>query len=119
MTDFGDRSTEIRVRPSVAESYSRYIDRIGRGHPHKIPLTTFLQTLPAEAMTAIPAEFWSTDANDEGYTEAVIACPCRATPRVEVGRMSECTCERYFFFTGTDVYVGNSPVRNEGTPAES
>lgn len=122
MTDYDDRSTDIRVRPSVAESYSRYVDRIGRSHLHKIPVTTFLQMLPASAMTAIPGEFWNTDMNDEGFTEAVISCPCKETPRVEVGRMLSCACDRTFFYTGTDVYVGNSPVAssaNQETPAES
>lgn len=60
-------------------------------------------------MHAIPGEFWSTDVNDDGYAEAVVACPCHRTPRVEIGRLLECGCGRFFLYIGSEVMVGNSP----------
>lgn len=102
----------------MAESYDRYVDRVGRAHLHKISVMRFLQHLPPEAMTAIPSPFWSTDVNDEGFTEAVISCPCHETPRVELGRLSECTCGRIFYFIGSDVLVGYlADPHNAETPA--
>lgn len=116
MTDETDRPS---IRREVAESYDRYVDRVGRVHLHKISPMRFLWHLPPEAMTVIPGEFWSTDVNAEGYTEAVIACPCHETPRVEAGRLAECTCGRIFYFIGSDVMVGYvaDPPRNQETPA--
>lgn len=129
MTDENDRPS---IRPEVAESYSRYVDRVGRTHLHKMSVMRFIENLPSEALQAIPGEFWDTDVNSEGYTEAVISCPCHRTPRVELGRMAECECGRFFYNIGTDVFVGNSPRgrlapwerivenfrRNRETPAE-
>jgi hypothetical protein len=129
-----DETNRPSMRPEVVESYARYEDRVGRKYLHKMPPTRFLSYLPPGAIHVIPGEFWSEDVNDDGYAEAVIACPCHRTPRVEIGRLSECECGRFFYYVGSEVMVGNSPRRrlapwerivqkhrehNSETPAES
>lgn len=106
--------TALVIRDVIAEGIapSPDIDLTGRQVPRRhLGMMTFLRVFPACAVQfdQIPGEFWTQDLGDDGYTEAVIACPCGMQPRVEIGCMEICACERAFLYAGTAVLVANSP----------
>lgn len=104
--------TEQRInwRPERLESITP-VDRIGRPVLHQIGMLTWFHAIPglAAQYTTIPEEYWAQDANDEGYTVAVVACPCRREPAPEAGQLVECECHRFYLFTGRSVMVANGP----------
>jgi hypothetical protein len=115
----------LNIRPSIYDGLGEPSrDRLGRRQPRKLSVFTFLRAIPGLAVQFrdIPEDFWALDVNDEGYSEAAISCPCGATPRVELGTLQECSCERFFLFVGTKVMVANSPASRQRaelrTPAE-
>ena len=53
----------------------------------------------------VPPEFWSLDADEDGQEVAVVSCPCGHAPTVALLEApAKCECERYFAFTGPDVW---------------
>lgn len=75
---------------------------------------TFARGIPgyAELFSPIPDEFWTQDVATDGYTTAVVACPCGQEPAVEAGLTLACSCGRIYFFSGRGVLVANSPKRD-------
>lgn len=53
----------------------------------------------------IPGEYWSQ--SDIGA--AIVACPCRLEPEVELGVPRICDCGRGYLYTGKTVLVAFSP----------
>lgn len=106
------REIEQRIvwRPERLESVTP-VDRIGRPVPHRIGMLTWFHAIPglAAQFTAIPEEYWAQDANDEGFTVAVVACPCGREPAPEAGQLVECGCHRFYLYTGRTVMVANGP----------
>jgi hypothetical protein len=102
------------LRPHVRDTLTPdpFTDRQGWRHPRRLGAMTFMRAIPglASQFKPIPDEFWSNDVNSEGYTAAVIACPCGEEPTVEVGSLAECQCERFFLNLGARVLVANSPA---------
>lgn len=103
----------LTVRPEVLDTFSerRPVDRLNRTIPRRLGVFGFLRAIPGlwAQFKRIPGEFWAMDVDDDGYSVARVACPCREEPCVEVGTIEICVCERTFLFTGTGVYVANSP----------
>lgn len=55
--------------------------------------------------TLVPSEYWALDADDAGEQIAVISCPCGHSPTIPLLEAPiKCECERYFAFTGPDVW---------------
>lgn len=111
------------VRPHVRDTLTAdpHIDQAGWRHPRRLGMMTFMRSIPGlpSQFRPIPENFWSEDVNEEGFTEAIIACPCGEEPSVEVGSVVECKCERFFFNAGVKVLVANSPIPPAAEPDES
>lgn len=86
-------------------------DLLDRRQPRRLVAARFFEAVPGlmRQFGPIPPEFWTQDVNGDGYTEAVVACPCREEPRVEVGCLERCECERFYWYDGRQVSVGNGP----------
>jgi hypothetical protein len=110
-----DEQPPLRIRPDLGDSVSHDppLDRLLRRQPRKVSVFTLLRAIPGlhGRFSDIPESFWALDVNDAGYSEAVVACPCGRSPRVELGTVRQCPCERFFAFLGARVMVANSPVR--------
>jgi hypothetical protein len=114
--------SSLKVRPEVEASLVVKHDVLGRKVPKPLGSLGILSAAIACGMPApkpVPGEFWALDLNDDGYSCAVVSCPCGHTPSVEVGTLEECECERYFFFAGESVQAFNSPQRAPGELAQS
>lgn len=104
----------VNWRPEIAAGTlpkELHTDLLGRRQPRRVVAARFFEVVPAlmGQFAAIPPEFWTQDVGGDGYTEAVIACPCREEPRVEVGCTEQCGCGRFYWYDGRQVSVGNSP----------
>jgi hypothetical protein len=60
----------------------------------------------AEFARIVPPEFWSVDRR-----AAIIACPCKHEPVVELGLTTTCECGRAYLYTGDTVRVAFSPAK--------
>lgn len=103
--------TEVVWRPERHEAIKPYVDRLDRQHLHlfnplKLLEPAALQGVPVDI---IPGEYWTLDLDGDGFSVAVVACPCGQTPNVTAGSFAMCRCERAYLFTGADVSVLNSP----------
>jgi hypothetical protein len=58
----------------------------------------------AQRFKPIPDEFWIVDGD-----ETEVSCPCGESPRMAMGGMIVCKCERAFVRTRNRVMVANSP----------
>lgn len=70
---------------------------------------TALRSLPGLAEvfdTEVPAAYVAVDLNDEGYSTALITCPCGETHACEVGTTIVADCDRAFYWFGHEVRVG-------------
>lgn len=107
--------TPLRARPDVADQIpsKKTRDLLGREQGRRIGWHWFFRALPGmfAQFSTIPGDFWAQDVNDDGFSEAVVSCPCGETPHIEVGCVEKCVCERWFFFAGPEVLVANSPAR--------
>src|SRR4051812_37320745 len=108
--------TELRggvtIRDEVYGSIQRPVDRLGRPQPRILGAIGILAVGVASGGTPpseVPSDFWRMDVSEEGFSVAVIACPCGSEPVVEVGCLQSCECERYFYFAIDKVLVFNSP----------
>lgn len=80
----------------------------------------------------IPGSYWTLDVDDDGYTIAVIACPCGHSPQVYMAASRMCRgdwcradeergipepkydeCPRSYVFTGDSVWVAGSPIERQ------
>lgn len=70
----------------------------------------------AQFKKRVPDEFVSLD-RDEDTEEmlAVVACPCGGTPKVPVGGIRGCDCERVFVYTGQIVLVAKGDGQGPST----
>lgn len=101
------RAAVERKRADWAEYHAGWQ---GRREPHTIGLAMILEAEPMVRRlfrTAVPSEFWIEDRD-----AAVIACPCGAEPVIASGGMGECSCGRWFIFSGryVNVYRPDKPV---------
>jgi hypothetical protein len=105
-------SVILRPHVQAALESEPYVDEAGWRHPRRLGMMTFMRSIPGlpSQFRAIPSNFWSEDVNEDGFTEAIISCPCGDEPHVEIGSVVECKCERFFFNAGVKVLVANSPV---------
>jgi hypothetical protein len=127
----------VNWRPEIAAAVPSEgsFDISGRKVPRRLGVLTIFRSMPWlwRAWSKIPDVAWTLDVNDEGYSEAVIACPCGHQPRVEVGTIETCDddyaravaeaddpdavddaafrCPRSYLFLGEATYVANSPHR--------
>lgn len=102
----------IVIRDEVHGSLVRPVDRLGREQPRILGAYGILSVAMrsgGKAPVEVPPDYWSKDVNDEGFTAANVACPCGATPSIEVGCLKVCECERGYFFPLDKVLVFNSP----------
>lgn len=93
------------------------IDRAGRrqqdpkllGHG---PTLTVLCAQAGMPLAQVPQGFWSLDADLDGESVAVIACPCGEVHRARQleGPTGGDECPRGYFFDGAAVWVLNSPA---------
>jgi hypothetical protein len=101
--------------PSVVTSFGpdAPTDLIGRRQFRRLGVMSFMRSIPSFAAqwSRIPADYWQQDLGPDGYTVAVVACPCGEDARVQVGLSLEHACDRFYFFTGDEVRVANSPRR--------
>jgi hypothetical protein len=113
----------MNIRPEVKDTITSDppTDERGMKMPRRLGALTMLRSIPGlpSQFRSIPDDFFTLDVNEEGYTEAVIACPCGETPTVEIGRLVECACERFFLNMGVRVLVANSPVPPAAEPDAS
>lgn len=101
-------------RQEVYDTINKSVDRLGRQAPRLlVNFSTLMRSIPgfAEQWTAIPDAFWAESVNEQRYSIATVACPCGNEPKIEAGHMSDCACERYYFFSGVGVLVANSPKK--------
>lgn len=105
----------LRIRPGLGltVTHEAPVDRLLRRQPRQVSIFTLLRGIPGlhGRFSEIPEAFWALDVNADGFSEAVVACPCGQEPRVELGTVRQCACDRFFAFLGTVVMVANSPVR--------
>lgn len=114
----------LKIRPVVGDGMTRRRDTLGRQIPRPlgaVGIITIALQCGMPPPVEIPGEFWSQDVNDDGFSCAVVACPCGEGPQVEVGTVVPCDpswdpdsgveprCKRYFFFAGDRVVVFGSP----------
>lgn len=114
----------LKIHPVVGQSMTRERDAIGRPQPRPLGAVGIISVAISCGMpppVEVPGEFWSQDVNAEGFSCAVVACPCGHEPSVEVGTVVPCDpswdpdsdveprCKRYFFFAGDRVVVFGSP----------
>lgn len=109
----------INIRPKNFEAIRPYVDKLDRQHLHSLnPLKLLRYTAGVHMpVDMVPPDFWTLDTDDEGFTVAVVACPCGETPRVEALGLVTCECERGFFFTGEEITVINSQRRTAADAA--
>lgn len=102
-------------RQDVYDTINKSSDRLGRRVPRLVyNFATLMRGVPgfADQWSRIPGEFWAETVNDERLSIATVACPCGSEPQVEAGQMSDCACERFYFYSGVDVLVANSPKKD-------
>lgn len=105
------RDRTLKVRSEVDSSTVRH-DELGRKQPKTYGsggILAFAMRCGLPAPKDVPGEFWSQDVNDDGFSCAVVACPCHESPAIEVGCLAPCSCGRYFYFTGDRVVVWRVP----------
>jgi hypothetical protein len=80
----------------------------------------------------IPGGYWTLDVDDDGYTIAIVACPCGDSPQIPAGAGHCCQgdwcradeqrgvpepnyekCPRSYVFTGDSVWVAGSPIERQ------
>lgn len=111
-----EEEPRVIFRQQWAEANLPKVDTVGRVQLHSFGLATWIKALVLPLgipFSLIPGEFWSLDTDDDGFTTAVIACPCSKSPAVNAGTWITCECERAYAFTGTEVYVINSQKGRE------
>jgi hypothetical protein len=87
---------------------TEHLDLLGRVVPHRIGPIALMRAIPgfAAQFTKVSAKYV---ANFNGAY--VVSCPCGEEPEVTPGdHILKCACERFYIFTGTALYVANSPV---------
>jgi hypothetical protein len=101
----------INVRPEYVEAIEPYVDESGRRHLHKLNWLNVIRQFTRQDWKPVPEQFWALDANDEGYSVAVVSCTCGGTPRVEALAPAEkCDgCHRWFYFGADRVLVAYGP----------
>lgn len=110
----------VNVDEMVLGSMVRPVDRLGRPQPRILGAFGIINaaiSAGAQSPVPVPANFWALDANSEGNSVAVVACPCRSEPRVEAGCLASCGCGRYYFFAIDRVLVFNSPKGRDASPS--
>lgn len=97
-----------------------FTDCTGRRYPRPFRWSTFFQAVPQmreEFDREVPGEFWNIDVAEDGLTSiAMIACPCGESPQVEILRMNECDCGRFYLNTGRTVRVCRPESVEPGLP---
>jgi len=103
-------------------------DLLGRKQPRRLGLSALAPILMTAGMRPqrIPDEYWSLDVNAEGFSVAIVACPCGMTPSIEAGapvvpchiyegdlrswdpEADPLECNRAYSFTGMAVFVWNA-----------
>lgn len=88
--------------------------------PRKLDLTIIARAVPGLFSEwngldfAVPEEFVSHDADEEGRPLAVVACPCGESPVVPLAGLRACNCRRVFANVGHDqVRVYKPPMTDE------
>jgi hypothetical protein len=111
-TEEDDQEGAVVFRQHRREADLPKEDLFGRKQLHGFGLVAIMKVIAGAGVPfeAIPGEFWTPDSDDDGFSLAVIACPCGHTPRVYAGSLIECECVRGYAFTGTEIYVLN-PVK--------
>lgn len=103
----------IVIRDEVLDSITKPHDQIGRKQPHILGSIGILMVGMRAGMPApveVPRTYWQREKNEEGYTTAVVRCPCgEANPHIEIGCVKKCQCERYYYYAVDKVLVFNSP----------
>lgn len=118
-----EEEPRVTFRQQWKEANDPVEDFLGRKNLHSFGLATWIKALVLPLgipFNVIPGEFWSLDTDAEGFTTAVVACPCGESPSVNAGTWVTCACERAYAYTGTEVYVINSQrgrVEPEGSAA--
>jgi len=93
------------------DSQGRVRDNFGGILPSRPNVLTFFNAMPwllryFDRKVPDGATFKDTD----GDVEVIeVACPCGETPRVPIGSIEECKCERFYFATPLRVLCANSP----------
>lgn len=82
----------------------------GRIVPHQLGAVQMLASITGglAAFKSIPDEFWGRD-DDNDVQIAVVSCPCGETPQVELNKLTQCLCHRFFAYTGRSVMCANRP----------
>lgn len=110
----GQRLDVIRTEPEHPR-------RVGAWKwPRKMNMLTFVQAAPglfsdwSGLRTAVPGDFVTLDADDDGKLIAVIACPCGESPAVPSLGLRTCNCNRVFAEVGHgEVRVWRPPMTDE------
>lgn len=112
-----DRQERELREPAERDPLAPY-DRLGRKELWHPPVwRLFEQAVPgflAQFDREVPHAF-VTQVDDGVYG---VACPCGQDPRVPVGDVVECRCERFFLATGATVLVANSPAGEPPAPVD-
>ena len=108
-----DDSQPLNFRPDYVDANIERRDLLDRKQPRRLGLPALRSILATIPVVRIPDGFWTLDVNEEGYSIAVVACPCGHTPQVEAGLVVVAceNCERGYTFTGTEVFVLNPQPR--------
>lgn len=129
-----DEQRVLNVRREFVDASFANEDLLGRKQPRRLGFPTLASPLMNGGMhpERIPDEYWALDVNDEGFSVAVVSCPCGMTPQIEVGlvivpcRIYEgdlrswdpeadpLECQRGYSFTGEAVFVWNSQAAPRG-----
>lgn len=127
----------LNFRRQFVDASLGHADLFGRKQLTTAGLPALAAYLLPMGVQRVPDEYWALDVNAEGYSVAIVSCPCGMTPQVEVGKVIEpcrryegdlrtwdpetdpLECERAYSFTGSAVYVWNSQRSKAQTAAAS
>lgn len=101
----------MTTKTASVDRDGRERDRLGRTQPHRLNFLTFARSIRgfAERWRAVPGKPYREV--DGGIR---LPCKCGVVMYVPMGHITGCAgCDRFFFWTGHDLLVGNSPVQVE------
>lgn len=67
---------------------------------------------------SVPAEFWSSDTEEDGTEIGLVSCPCGAIPRLELLAIVDCECQRTYFHGVKEIWSLNVPSGRESGESE-
>jgi hypothetical protein len=75
----------IKIRREYIEASLRNEDLLGRKQLRRLGYPALGSILAMTGVERIPDEYWALDVDEDGYSVAIVSCPCGITPRIAAG----------------------------------